>query len=124
MIALRTFDEMPCVPALPPKLLAILLKDVSDRCFYSPRLPQSPLDPHAACVSLSLSTMSISNPVHTQSAQNPGSPSQDIQNIASTSKMLRQQSTPRISAAPLSDPAYKTHKPIMSTAISWKTAEM
>ena len=41
--------------------LAILLKDAFDRCFLQLQVTPEPARTHAACVSLSLFTMSISN---------------------------------------------------------------
>ena len=45
--------------------LAILLKDAFDRCFLQLQVTPEPARTHAACVSLSLFTMSISNGIET-----------------------------------------------------------
>ena len=48
-------------PVLRPKLLAILLKDAKRSLFRWPQVTPGPARTRAACVSLSLFTMSISN---------------------------------------------------------------
>jgi hypothetical protein len=93
--------------------LAILLKDAFDRCFLQLQVTPEPARTHAACVSLSLFTMSISNgttripnlPPIATSAENSRPPSQDTRQPRQLVG-FRQKGTPRLSAASLSDGAY------------------
>ena len=107
----------------PPKLLAILLKDAFDRCFLWPQVTPRPARTYAACVSLSLSTMSISSGDHspnslTRGAKTPRTPSQAVQQSRQLVGFSSQSGPPRRSAASLSDPAYMATPPKLSTPTS------
>jgi hypothetical protein len=70
LIALRTFDEKPCGPSfntrrcLHQSFLGYSLKRHSRPLFLQSQVTPGPARTHAACVSLSLSTMSISRRGH------------------------------------------------------------
>jgi hypothetical protein len=71
LIALRTFDEKPCVPAFPPKLFGYSLKRHIRPLFLQSQVTPGPARTPAACVSLSLSTMSISSRGHNPPKHKP-----------------------------------------------------
>ena len=129
LIALRTFDEMPCGPDVSTKAFGNSLKK-RIRPFVSsgPRLPQDPLDSHAACVSLSLSTMSISSgrqkppKPQTRSAQNTRSPSQDTRQSRSTCRTFGTKAAAPSAPRPLSDAAYRRTSSQLSSITIQKTA--
>jgi len=94
--------------------LAILLKDAYDRCFLRPQVTPRPARTHAACVSLSLSTMSISSGDHspvkqpTTGAKTSRIPLSGNPAAQALSVGFRHEGPQHNSAAPLSDPAYMT----------------
>jgi hypothetical protein len=109
---------MPCGSSFntevsPPKLLGYSLKRRIRSLFLSgPRLPQDPPEQNAACVSLSLSTMSISSRsssppnLQTRGAETARTPLSGHPAAAPACRLFRHKSTPRRSTASLSDPAY------------------
>ena len=96
-----------------PKLLAILLKRHSyDRCFVRHQVTPTPARTRAACVSLSLSTMSISsgghppNQNHTRRRKNHRIPLSGHPAPSPACRLSTKRPAAPISAASLSDPAY------------------
>jgi hypothetical protein len=113
MIALRTFDEMPCGLGLSTKAVWLFSKTHSIVVSYRPQVTPGPARTHAACVSLSLFTMSISSgaktpePKPNQRRKNSRIPLSGHPADMPACRTAAQKKPQRINAPqPLSDPAY------------------
>ncbi len=116
MIALRTFDEMPCGLGLSTKAVWLFSKTHSIVVSYRPQVTPGPARTHAACVSLSLFTMSISSgaktpePKPNQRRKNSRIPLSGHPADMPACRTAAQKKPHRINAPqPLSDQAYMAH---------------
>jgi hypothetical protein len=82
----------------------------------APGYPRAREEQNAACVSLSLSTMSISNQTHIKAQKPAGHPSQASRlTKAILSVFDTKASSASTAPLPLSDPAYRRHNKTMSS---------
>jgi hypothetical protein len=120
MIALRTFDEKPCVSNVSVEAFGYSLRRIRPLFRPAPGYPRTRQNTRRLRLSFSLNDVNQQqglnpNPTKPQGAKTARQPSQVTRNSRHSVSLLSQQGPPRRSAASLSDPAYRGRAAEVST---------